>query len=136
MDVEDVGREIVDSAIQIHRALGPGLLESAYQRCLAYELQKRGLQVETEIYLPVLYDGQQIDASYRIDMLVEDAVIIENKAVEKLLPIHTAQILTYLKLRQLWLGFLINWNVTLIKHGINRVVNGKRGTTKTGRTQR
>jgi GxxExxY protein len=136
MDVGNVGREIVDSAIQIHRALGPGLLESAYQRCLAYELQKRGLQVETEIYLPVLYDGQQIDASYRIDMLVEDAVIIENKAVEKLLPIHTAQILTYLKLRQLWLGFLINWNVTLIKHGINRVVNGKRGTTKTGRTQR
>lgn len=136
MDVEDIAREIVDSAVKIHRALGPGLLESAYQRCLAYELQKRGLQVETEIYLPVIYDGQQIDASYRLDMLVEDVVIIENKAVEKLLPIHKAQILTYLKLRQLWLGFLINWNVRLIKHGINRVVNGKRGTTKTRRTQR
>lgn len=136
MDVEDIGREIVDSAVKVHRALGPGLLESAYQRCLAYELQKRGLRVETETYLPVIYEGQQIDASYRIDMLVENAVIIENKAVEKLLPIHKAQILTYLKLRQLWLGFLINWNVTLIKHGIDRIVNGKKGTTKTRRTQR
>ncbi len=126
MDIELVAKEIVDSALKVHRALGPGLLESAYQHCLAYELRKRGLRVETEVYLPVRYDGQEIDAGYRIDMLVEECIIIENKAVAELLPIHQAQILTYLKLRKLWLGFLINWNVTLIKKGLNRVVNGRR----------
>lgn len=126
MDVEVIAKEIVDSAVKVHRALGPGLLESAYQHCLAYELRKRGLCVETEVLLPVIYDGQKIDAGYRIDMLVENTIIIENKAVADLLPIHTAQILTYLKLRQLWLGFLINWNVKLVKNGINRVVNGRR----------
>lgn len=126
MDIELVAKEIVDSALKVHRALGPGLLESAYQHCLAYELRKRGLRVETEVYLPVRYDGQEIDAGYRIDMLVEECIIIENKAVAELLPLHQAQILTYLKLRKLWLGFLINWNVTLIKKGLNRVVNGRR----------
>lgn len=126
MDIELVAKEIVDSALKVHRALGPGLLESAYQHCLAYELRKRGLRVETEVYLPVRYDGQEIDAGYRIDMLVEECIIIENKAVAELLPIHQAQILTYLKLRKLWLGFLINWNVVLIKKGLNRVVNGRR----------
>ena len=123
MDIEEVARQIVDAAIQVHRALGPGLLESAYQRCLAYELGKRGLRVECEVLLPIVYDGQRIDAGYRIDMLVEDSVIIENKTVEKLLPIHQAQLLTYLKLRDCRLGFLLNWNVTLMKHGIKRMVN-------------
>jgi GxxExxY protein len=123
MDIEGVGREVVDAAIKVHRSLGPGLLESAYQACLAYELRKRGLRVTCEVLLPVLYDGQQIDAGYRIDMLVEERVIVENKAVERLLPIHQAQLLTYLKLRDCRLGYLLNWNVPLMKQGIKRMVN-------------
>jgi GxxExxY protein len=123
MDIEEVARQTVDAAIKVHRALGPGLLESAYQKCLEYELRKRGLQVECEVLLPVIYEGVQIDAGYRIDMLVEDCVIIENKTVEKLLPIHQAQLLTYLKLRDCRLGFLLNWNVPLMKQGIKRMVN-------------
>lgn len=114
MGIEETARTIVDAAIKVHRALGPGLLESAYQACLAYELRKRGLRVECELVLPVVYDGQQIDAGYRIDMLVESCIIIENKTVDQLLPIHEAQLLTYLKLRDCRLGFLLNWNVTLI----------------------
>jgi GxxExxY protein len=123
MDIEEVARQIVDAAIKVHRALGPGLLESAYQECLEYELRKRALQVECEVLLPVIYEGVQIDAGYRIDMLVEGCVIIENKTVEKLLPIHQAQLLTYLKLRDCRLGFLLNWNVPLMKQGIKRMVN-------------
>ena len=123
MDIEEVARQTVDAAIKVHRALGPGLLESAYQKGLEYELRKRGLQVECEVLLPVIYEGVQIDAGYRIDMLVEDCVIIENKTVEKLLPIHQAQLLTYLKLRDCRLGFLLNWNVPLMKQGIKRMVN-------------
>jgi GxxExxY protein len=123
MGIEKVGRNIVDAAIKVHRALGPGLLESAYQKCLAYELDKRGLRVECEVVLPVVYDDQRIDAGYRIDMLVEDVVIVENKTVERLLPVHEAQLLTYLKLRDCRLGFLLNWNVPLMKQGIKRMVN-------------
>lgn len=123
MDIEQIATVIVDAAIKVHRTLGPGLLESAYQHCLAYELRKRGLQVKCELVLPVVYDGQQIDAGYRIDMLVEDCIIIENKTVDQLLPIHEAQLLTYLKLRDCRLGFLLNWNVKLMKHGIKRMVN-------------
>jgi len=124
IDIEVTGAGIVDAAIQVHRALGPGLLESAYQACLAYELVKRGHTVMTELVLPVMYDGQRIEAGYRIDMLVDDCVIVENKAVDTLLPIHEAQILTYLKLRNCRLGFLLNWNVKLMKNGIQRMVNG------------
>ncbi|HUV88760.1 MAG TPA: GxxExxY protein [Anaerolineae bacterium] len=124
MGIEEIAKTIVDAAIKVHRALGPGLLESAYQACLAYELRKRGLRVECELVLPVVYDGQQIDAGYRIDMLVENCIIIENKTVDQLLPIHEAQLLTYLKLRDCRLGFLLNWNVTLMKYGIKRMVNG------------
>jgi GxxExxY protein len=123
MDIEAVGRQIVDASIKVHRALGPGLLESAYQHCLAYELSKRGLQVECEVQLPVVYDGVQIDAGYRLDMLVEGSVIVENKAVERLLPVHEAQLLTYLKLHDRRLGYLLNWNVPLMKQGIKRMVN-------------
>lgn len=123
MDIEQVGRQIVDASIKVHRALGPGLLESAYQTCLAYELRKRGLRVDCEVLLPLAYDGVKIDAGYRIDILVEDRVIIENKTVEKLMPVHQAQLLTYLKLRDCRLGFLLNWNVSLMKHGIKRMVN-------------
>jgi GxxExxY protein len=120
---DEIGSQIVDAVLKVHQALGPGLLESAYQVCLAHELRKRGLKVECEVYLPVVYDGIFIDAGYRIDMLVEDCIIIENKAVAAILPIHEAQMLTYMKLRDCTLGFLINWNVHLIKHGIKRMVN-------------
>jgi GxxExxY protein len=123
MEIEEVGKQIVDSAIKVHRALGPGLLESAYQTCLAQELRKRGLHVECEIPQPVQYDGIQIDAGYRLDMLVENQVIIENKAVERILPVREAQLLTYLRLRNCRLGYLINWHVPLVKDGIKRMVN-------------
>ena len=123
MNIEEIAKTIVDSAIKVHRALGPGLFESAYQQCLTYELRKRGLRVDCEVALPIVYDGQQIDAGYRIDMLVEGCVIIENKAVDQILPIHQAQLLTYLKLRDCRLGFLLNWNVRLMKDGIKRMVN-------------
>jgi GxxExxY protein len=123
MDIEEIGKQIVDAALKVHRALGPGLLESSYQTCLAYELRKRGLMVECEIPQLINYDGIQIDAGYRLDMLVEKVIVIENKAVEHILPIHEAQLLTYLKLSDRRLGFLINWNVPLIKTGIHRMVN-------------
>ncbi len=121
-DIEAIGHDIVDCAVKVHQALGPGLLESAYQYCLAYELKKRGHRVFTEVTLPIIYEGEHIDAGYRIDMLVDDLIIVENKAVESLLPIHDAQLITYLKLKNLHLGFLLNWNVKLMKHGIKRVV--------------
>jgi GxxExxY protein len=124
VSIEAVARHVVDGAIKVHRALGPGLLESAYQACLAYELRKRGLRVDCEVLLPVVYETVSIDAGYRIDMLVEDCVIIENKTVEKLRPVHEAQLLTYLKLKDCRLGFLLNWNVPLMKDGIKRMVNG------------
>jgi GxxExxY protein len=122
MEIEKVATIIVDSAIHVHRALGPGLMESAYQKCIAYEIRKRGPRVETELVLPLVYDGLRIDAGYRIDMLVEGLVIVENKCVEALLPIHEAQLLTYLKLKDCRLGFLLNWNVKLMKDGIKRMV--------------
>lgn len=121
--IEEIGENIVHCAIKIHRALGPGLLESVYQQCLAYELDKTGLTVACEVPIPVKYDKVSIDLGFRIDMMVQKAVVIENKTVEKLLPIHQAQLLTYLKLTNLQLGFLLNWNVTLMKHGIKRMVN-------------
>jgi GxxExxY protein len=98
------------------------LLESAYQGCFAYELRKRGVRVDSEIALPILYDGIQLDVGYRIDMVIDQSIIIENKTVEQLLPIHEAQLLTYMKLGGFQLGFLINWNVRLIKNGIKRLV--------------
>lgn len=124
MNIEEVGRQIVDAAIHVHRALGPGLLESAYQKCFVHELGKRGLVVATEVPLPVTYDGAVIEVGYRLDLLVEDLVVVENKVVESLLPIHEAQLLTYLKLSGKELGFLLNWNVALMKTGIKRMVYG------------
>jgi len=123
MDIKEIGGQIIDASIKVHRVLGPGLMESAYQACLAFELQQRGLQVKTEVVQPVKYEGLIIDAGYRLDMVVEDSVIIENKSAEQLLPIHQAQLLTYLRLRDFRLGYLINWNVPLIKDGIRRMVN-------------
>ena len=121
-DIERVAAAIVDSAYAVHRALGPGLLESVYEVCLAYELKKRGLHVQTQLVLPITYSGVQLDAGLRLDLLVDEKVIVELKAVEKFLPIHRAQVLTYLKLTKYRLGLLINFNVPLIKEGIKRVI--------------
>jgi len=123
MDIEQIGSEIVDSAIKVHRALGPGLLESAYQECLAFELRQRGLKVSCEVILPVIYEEIEIDAGYRIDMLIEDSVIIENKTVECILPVHRAQVLTYLKMKDFRLGYLLNWYVPKMVDGIRRYAN-------------
>lgn len=125
-DIEEIARTIVHSAIKIHKALGPGLLESVYQKCLTYELEKSGLKVVCELPLPVKYEEVKIDIGFRIDMIVEDKIIVENKTVEKIAPIHEAQLLTYLKMAKLNLGFLLNWNVTLMKDGIKRMVNNLR----------
>jgi GxxExxY protein len=122
-EIEEVGAAVVDSALTVHQELGPGLLESAYQKCLAHELRSRELQVRCEVVLPVTYRGLEVDAGYRIDMIVEDCVVIENKTVETFLPIHAAQVLTYLKLSGIRLGFLLNWNARLMKDGITRLVN-------------
>ena len=122
-NIEEIARNIVHCAIKVHKTLGPGLLESVYQRCLAYELEKLGLEVALEVMLPVTYESVKIDMGFRSDMIVNKAVLIENKTVEKILPIHEAQLLTYLKLTNLQLGFLLNWNVILMKDGIKRMVN-------------
>jgi len=124
MDIDEVGKIIVDSAIKVHQSLGPGLLESAYQACLAYELSKRGMKAICEVTLPVTYDGHIIEAGYRIDRLVENCVIVENKVVDKLTPVHEAQLLTYLKLKGCWLGYLLNWNTVKMIYGIRRMVYG------------
>jgi GxxExxY protein len=123
MNLEQIAKTIVNRAIKVHKALGPGLLESAYQKCLAYELEKAGLRVKCETPIPIQYESVKIDAGFRADMIVEDSIIIENKTAEQILPIHEAQLLTYLKLTDLHLGFLLNWNVQLMKHGIQRMVN-------------
>ena len=128
-DIEAIAKDIVDCAIKVHKALGPGLLESAYQHCHAYELCKRGWNAETEVKLPVLYEDQKIDAGYRIDTLVNKLVIVENKSVECILSIHEAQLLTYMKLSGCKIGFLLNWNVTLMKRGIKRFVLNLPGET-------
>ena len=119
--VEAVATQIVDAAYKVHTTIGKGLLESAYQSCMTYELQKRGLQVECEVSQPLYYDGVRMEATYRLDMLIEGCVVIENKAVDQLAQIHYAQLLHYLHLRGGGLGFLINWNVNLIKDGIKRL---------------
>lgn len=110
-ELEAVGKAILTSAMKVHSALGPGLLESAYEVCLAHELINQGMAVERQVELPVIYAGMRLDAGYRLDILVERKVIVEVKAIEKLLPIHTAQILSYLKLSGHQLGFLLNFNV-------------------------
>ncbi len=123
MELNQISGKIIECAIKVHRALGPGMLESAYEACLFYELHKAGLKVEKQVTLPIVYDGTKIDAGYRIDLFVEDEVIIELKAVEKLHPIHKAQLLSYLKLSNKKLGLLINFNVKLLINGVERVVN-------------
>jgi GxxExxY protein len=121
-DVEQVGREVVDAALAVHRELGPGLLESVYTACLARELTKRGVAVETEKSVPVVYAGERLDTGLRLDLVAGGCVIVETKSVEKLLPVHEAQLLTYLKLAEVRLGLLTNFNVSLLKQGIKRMV--------------
>jgi GxxExxY protein len=123
MELEQVAKQIVHCAIKVHKALGPGLLESVYQKCLAYELKRAGLVVQCEVPVPVQYGDIKIDAGFRADMIVEDSIIIENKTVEQIATIHEAQLLTYLKLTNLNIGFLLNWNVSLMKNGIRRMVH-------------
>ena len=123
VEIDRIAGQIVDASIAVHRAIGPGLLESAYEACLVYELRDRGLAVTQQIELPVYYRGNKLDAAYRLDLVVEDAVIVELKSVEELAPIHTAQLLSYLKLSGKRLGLLINFNVDLLKNGIKRIAN-------------
>lgn len=121
-EVNQVAKQIVDAAFAVHSTLGAGLLESVYEVCLEYELRQRGLRVERQVILPVIYDNIRLEDGFRIDLLVNQCVIIELKAVQNLLPVHTAQIITYLKLSKHRLGFLINFNVPLMKEGIKRIV--------------
>jgi len=120
-ETNEIARQTVDAAFAVHTALGPGLLESVYEVCLVHELRKRGLTVRQQVVLPVHYDGVRLDAGLRLDLLVNDTVIVEIKAVENLLPVHKAQALTYLKLTGCRLALLINFNVPVIKEGIHRL---------------
>jgi GxxExxY protein len=123
MHINEVSGRIVDAAIKVHSVLGPGLLERAYQVCLAHELGKRGIRVRTEVPMPVRYDGVELDLAYRIDLPVEECVVVEIKAAAKILPVHQAQLLSHLKLSDHRVGLLINFNVTRLKDGIVRLVN-------------
>jgi GxxExxY protein len=122
MEVNQITHEILDSAYKVHSALGPGLLESAYQVCLVYELKKKGLHVEVEKPLPIVYEEVKLEYGYRIDMLVENEVIVELKTVEFLNEVHLAQVLTYLRFAEKHVGLLLNFNVKSLKEGIKRVV--------------
>jgi GxxExxY protein len=120
--VERIGQEVVDAALKVHQALGPGLLESVYESCLCHELSTRGIKCLRQVPITVTYNGLQIEAGLRLDMLVGDAVVVELKAVEKTIPLFEAQLLTYLKLTGLRLGYLINFNTVLLKQGLKRMV--------------
>ena len=122
--MEELGRELVDSAICVHRELGPGLLESAYEACLAHELRSRGIEVARQVSLPVRYRGVQVEAGYRLDLVLGGKVVVELKAIDSLQPIHDAQLLSYLRLSGCRLGFLLNFNVRRMKDGIKRMMNG------------
>jgi len=121
--INDITEEIIGAAIAVHRELGPGLLESSYETCLAYEIARSGFSVQRQKELPVIYRNVKLDCGYRIDLLIENKVILEIKAVDKLAPIHTAQLLSYLKLSGCKIGLLINFNVKVLKDGIRRLIN-------------
>ena len=118
-----ITEEIIGAAIEVHKALGPGLLESAYEECLCYELIKAGLNIKRQVQLPVVYKEVKLNCGYRIDIIVEESIIVELKTAEMLMPIHEAQFLTYLKLTNKNLGLLLNFNVPILKEGIKRIVN-------------
>jgi len=121
-ETERLGRAVIDAAMKVHRTLGPGLLESVYEHCLAHELDVRGIPLRRQAALPITYDGAVLDAVYRLDMVVGNAVVVEVKAVEALTSLHSAQLLTYLKLSGLRLGLLVNFNAPLLKQGLKRLV--------------
>jgi len=121
-EVERVGKIVLDAAFRVHTALGPGLLESVYETAHAYEIRKSGLLVATQVPTPILYDGQELESGFRVDLLVENCVIVELKSVETMNPVFEAQIMTYLRLSHVRLGFLINFNVRHLKDGIKRFV--------------
>jgi len=123
MDINELSSKIIGAAIEVHKALGPGLLESTYEECLCHEVSLRGLSLERQKPLAVQYKGMQLDCGYRLDVVVKNAIILELKSCEKIEPIHKAQLLTYLKLSGLNLGLILNFNVTIMKDGIVRVVN-------------
>ncbi len=123
MEINEISGKILGAAIEVHKVLGPGLLESAYEECLCHELASRGIEFERQKGLPVIYKNVKLDCGYRIDLLVENAVVLELKAVEDILPIHAAQLLTYLKLGNWKIGLLINFNVPILRQGIKRIVN-------------
>ena len=125
MEVKEVSGIIVDSAMKVHSALGPGLLESAYQMCLIRELSKRGLRVESQVPIAVRYHGEILDVGYRADLLVEGVALVELKSVQTVLPIHIAQLLSYLYLSHKEVGLLVNFNVEHLKNGIQRVINSR-----------
>lgn len=120
-EIDALAKIIVDAFFKVHIALGPGLLESAYVACVAHELRSRGINVRLDVELPVNYGGMRLDVGYRLDMLVEELIIVEFKAVDKIIPIHRAQMITYLKLSEKRLGFLVNFNVERIRDGIERI---------------
>lgn len=121
--MNEITEKVIGACIEIHRALGPGLLESAYEECLCHELSLTGLRFDRQRLLPVVYKGVNLDCGYRLDVVVENQIILELKTVESLLPVHEAQLLTYLKLTGLTLGLLINCNVPVLKQGLKRIVN-------------
>jgi GxxExxY protein len=122
-ELNKITEAIIGAAIEVHRALGPGLLESSYLACLVYELRQRGFKVLEQVPLPLVYKEVKLDCGYRLDLLVNDAVIVEVKSVESLAPIHEAQLLSYLKLADCKIGLLINFNVKMLKHGIKRLAS-------------
>jgi GxxExxY protein len=121
--LDEISRRIIGAAIEVHRHLGPGLLESAYESCLVFELKQLGLRVEEQKPLPVIYKDVKLDCGYRLDLVVEDEIVIEIKAVEKLLPIHEAQLLSYLRLANKRVGLLMNFHVSVLRNGLKRIVN-------------
>jgi GxxExxY protein len=123
MELNEVSGAVITAAMKVHTALGPGLLEEPYKQCLAYELKNCGLKVNVELNLPVIYNAIKVEVGYRLDLLVEDAIIVELKAVQQIAPIHRAQLLTYLKLSRLRIGLLLNFNTVHLKDGIVRLIN-------------
>jgi len=120
----EISSRIICAAVEVHRTLGPGLLETAYEECLCHELSLRGVAFDRQKVLPVFYKGKLLDCSYRLDVVVEGKVVLELKSVTRFEPIHDAQLLTYLKLSELKLGLLLNFNVSLMRDGVKRIVNG------------
>jgi GxxExxY protein len=123
--INGLSYKVIGAAIEVHRELGPGLLESIYEVCLCKELSLQNLKFKKQVEVPIIYKGVKLDTTYRLDLIVEDILIVELKAIENLMPVHEVQLLTYLRLNKLWLGLFINFNEPVLNKGVRRVVNGK-----------